>query len=87
MTKHPKLTKSGGKEDMKPGWIRGWKDIGYYMGYSEKTVKRFYKKNSLPIERSPDGTPMAKPEKIDIWVTKKEYKNPEILKRVQDDTV
>ena len=59
--------------DMKPGWLYGWKDIACYVGCSESTIKSFYKRFSLPVDRSPNGTPMAKPEKIDNWLTKREF--------------
>jgi hypothetical protein len=73
MTKKPKSSKSGGTTDMKPGWFYGWKDIAYYVGCSESTIKMFYRRFSLPIERSPKGTPMVQPQKIDNWLIKREF--------------
>jgi hypothetical protein len=73
MTKKPKSSKSEGTTDMKPGWLYGWKDIACYLGCSESTVKVFYKKFSLPIERSPNNTPMAYPVKVDQWLEKRQF--------------
>ncbi len=55
------------------GWLYGWKDIAQYIGCSESTVKTFYKKFSLPIDRSPNNTPMARPEKINKWLEKRQF--------------
>ena len=71
--KKRKSPKAEGDTGMRPGWLYGWKDIACYVGCSESTIKTFYRKFYLPIDRSPKGTPMAKPEKIDNWLTKREF--------------
>jgi hypothetical protein len=73
MPKKPKPPKPKEDTPMKPGWLYGWKDIACYVGCSESTIKIFYRRFSLPVDRSPNGTPMAKPEKIDTWLTKREF--------------
>lgn len=63
--KKKKENKMNGKLN---GWLFGWKDIGCYLGCGDKTARYYASKFRLPIERLPNGKPMAQPIKIDIWI-------------------
>jgi len=57
------------KEKRMNGWLMGWKEIGAYMGFNEKTVVKYAKKYRLPILRMPDtNKPTALPRELDEWL-------------------
>jgi hypothetical protein len=57
------------EEKKMDGWLTGWKEIGHYMGFDEKTVIKYFKKHRLPIIRMPStNKPIALPRRLDEWL-------------------
>ena len=52
------------------GYLIVWKNIGRYLGRSQKTVQRWEQKEGLPVLRDPSGRPLASPEHIHEWLLK-----------------
>jgi hypothetical protein len=58
------------------GWLYGWKEIGNYIGCSDKQAQYYATKHHLPIVRLPKNKPAADPSEIDNWMrTRNKNKN------------
>jgi len=53
---------------MAEGWLTGWKEIAKYIGCHARTAKRYKKKYSLPVRRSPGGKPVSLQYELDQWL-------------------
>jgi len=56
------------------GWLYGWKEIGNYIGCSDKQAQYYAANHHLPIVRLPSNKPAAYPLEVDKWMRKR-YKN------------
>lgn len=57
-------------DDLKQGWLYGWKEIVAYMGVGAKTtLRRWEKKFGCPIIRGPNGRPLAHRAVLSEWLT------------------
>lgn len=65
---------------MDDGWLRGWKAIADYMGYSVRSVKKFYYNYRLPVLCN-FGSVKALRSEIDEWVRESDKNCPKITRR------
>lgn len=76
MKKKSSISKEKSMNKTVSGWLYGWKDIGNYIGCSDKQAQYYVVNYHLPIVRLPNNKPAAEPSEIDNWMrTCKKFKN------------
>jgi hypothetical protein len=54
----------------KKAWLCGWRNIANLCDCSVATVQMLVKKYSMPVRQLPNGTPVAIPEELQLWLVK-----------------